>query len=205
LRVADLVPRRPAEVGRPTTTPVAPAGQNVDAAAWNGAYLRFEDLGAVLPGQPGPIVAQLARELSGVRRSADGRHFRRRLGWRAERGRLAIVEMDQTLGQRGDGRFAPMGAWSITGVRIIPALDVARRVGDVPEYPPPPVSFPGAAGAGSSEGVGSEGGGAPGCRRAGVSACSIRRMTCLGSPPGAGPTSSQGRATLPEVRDTRVV
>ncbi|MCA0178274.1 MAG: hypothetical protein LCH77_01475 [Actinobacteria bacterium] len=136
------------------TSPVAPAGQSVDAAAWNGAYLRFEDLGAVLPGQPSPLVAQLARELSGVRRSADGRHFRRRLGWRAERGRLVVVEMDQPLGRRDDGRFAPIGGWSITDVRVHPARDVARRIGDVPEDPPPPVSFPGAPGATGPEGDG---------------------------------------------------
>lgn len=103
-RMGDVVPRAAADVGRPMTSPVAPAGQSVDAAAWNGAYLRFEDLGAVLPGQPSPLVAQLARELSGVRRSADGRHFRRRLGWRRARPSRC----------RGDGSAArPTRRWPV--------------------------------------------------------------------------------------------
>lgn len=64
--------------------------------------------------------------------------------------------MDQPLGRRDDGRYAPIGGWSITDVRVHPARDVARRIGDVPEDPPPPVSFPGAPGQGrgDSDGLG---------------------------------------------------
>ena len=50
----------------------------------------------------------------------------------AERGRLVVVEMDQPLGRRDDGRYAPIGGWSITHVRVHPARDVVRRIGDVP-------------------------------------------------------------------------
>lgn len=127
---------RPHRSSPPNRAP-STLGRDVDASEWQGTVLDFADLGAVLPRGGSELFCEAAVLLRGARRRPDGSYFRRRLGWRAERSRVVVVHCDQNLRPRPDGRFEPVGGWSVTDVNTFEAADVSRRVGSVPHDPHP--------------------------------------------------------------------
>lgn len=91
-----------------------------------------------MPDLGGPVVSHAFVDEGKVRRSGD-RYWRRRIGWRAFRAGVVVVEQQRALRPRVDGAFEPMAPWSAPTFTIYRAAAAPRRrVGDVPTDPAGP-------------------------------------------------------------------
>lgn len=107
-------------------------GRPITADTFGGKVVAFDELGVSLPAGGGPLVTGAVHDDGKVRRQHGSRYYRRRIGWQAQRDRIAVVTMEQDLTPRPDGRFSSSGAWKTASVRIFPASGATkRRVGDV--------------------------------------------------------------------------
>ena len=132
-REGEETPDRPRGAGRP----VVAASASVDSGIWEGTVPDFPDLGARRPHVPG-------RELHGAvvdeglvrrRRTSRGdRYYRRRMGWVATTGGIAVVHAEQALAPDPQGRMrprAPFVARRTTHLEL--TAPPKRRVGEVPD------------------------------------------------------------------------
>lgn len=114
--------------GAPSTG--APA-RSLDRADWSGQVLSLADLRLDLPDLGGEVVAEMFRVADGVIRRGTT-YLRRKIGWRAQRGGIILVQVEQPLRPRSDGKFAPAGPWQDATTTVYRATtDPMRRTGDV--------------------------------------------------------------------------
>lgn len=107
-------------------------GQSLDHPDWSGPVLSLDSLGTDLPDLGGEVVGEMLRATDGVVRRGTT-YLRRKIGWRAQRGGILLVRLDQALQPRSDGRFSPAGEWqspTTTVYRV--GTSPSRRVGEVP-------------------------------------------------------------------------
>ncbi len=111
-------------------------GLSIAAGTFNAKVIAFDELGATLPEGGGPLITSGVYDDGKVRRQRGSRYYRRRIGWQAQRDRIAVVTMEQDLTPRPDGKFSSSTAWTAGTVRIFPSQGAAkRRVGDVASDP----------------------------------------------------------------------
>lgn len=94
----------------------------------------WDNVEGMLPpeAKTGLSIATSVQTLSGALRK-DGRHYQRRLAWRATPEGISIFHLRRELSQQQDGKFRPAGVWFLAETEFFPFAEAPKkRTGVVP-------------------------------------------------------------------------
>lgn len=106
--------------------------RHVDDGGWKRQETSFTDLNVQPPREIGVEVASGVAPPGRARRSPAGDVYHFRIGWKAGRGGILVVEQRQHLTARTDGRYQPDGPWNLRSSTFHPAQEARRRTADLP-------------------------------------------------------------------------